>query len=245
MKKWLILLLVFTVCNGVTAQKPATVWAEAAQEYQRENYQAALDLFLSLQETKPSDELFYNMGNCYYKLDSIPAAILYYERALKLNPRFRSARENLALAKTRLDDPIVAIDTFFLLKWIKGVSSVMPPVLWGLLLVASIWVVAWLYVWNFRKRIDVKLRYKIISLVVVVVIAGLGYINYRELTRTDMVILRNDAVLYVAPDQASKVVRSLNGGEKLRIMDSLDGYYKVRLVNFEVGWLEQDLVDGI
>ena len=239
------MIILGTMCCTLQAQEAAQLWSEAAQQYQREDYAAAIKIYQSLEGSNPSDELYYNMGNCYYQLDSIAAAILYFERALKVNPRMDEAEENLKLARARMDDPIIAIDEFFLLSWIRSISNGLPPLVWGILLIGSLWTVSWLYVNNFRKKIDVKLRYKIISLGVVLMIAGLGYMSYHELKREDLAVLRYDSDLHIAPDPQSQIVRSLEGGEKLHVLDSLDAYLKVRLVNFEVGWIDRRFLEEI
>ena len=156
------------------------------------------------------------MGNCLYQMDSLAPAILCYERALKLNPRFDKARQNLHLVGSRIDNPIIAIDEFFLLKWIRNTSAIMPPMLWGAFLILLVWAIAWLYILQVRKRLQVKLRYKVITALFVLIVAGLGYISYYELTRNDLAVLMKDTQLHVAPDPVSQVVRPLEGGEKMR-----------------------------
>ena len=61
---------------------------EANKLYSEKNYVEALDNYLQIMESgEVSANLYYNIGNCYYKLDSLNKAILFYEKSKKLNPK--------------------------------------------------------------------------------------------------------------------------------------------------------------
>ncbi len=58
----------------------------AQQAYAAGDHQRSLQLYDSVNTVYSSAGLLYNIGNCYFKLQNVPLAILYYERALKLSP---------------------------------------------------------------------------------------------------------------------------------------------------------------
>ena len=64
--------------------------------------------------------LYYNLGNCYYKLGENTQAILNYERALLLDPSDASARYNLKMAQQAIVDKIEVLPELFLVRWYKG-----------------------------------------------------------------------------------------------------------------------------
>ena len=75
------------------------------QEYRQGKYLEAADTYKKmLTEGQESAQLYYNLGNCYYKLGENTQAILNYERALLLNPADRDARYNLQMAQSQAVD---------------------------------------------------------------------------------------------------------------------------------------------
>ena len=67
----------------------------ANQLYSEGEYRQAADAYEQLlQEQGVAPELYYNLGNAYFKAGEVALSILNYERALRLNPRFDDARYN-------------------------------------------------------------------------------------------------------------------------------------------------------
>ena len=92
----------------------ATLFAFAASKaegdalYEKEQYEEAAKVYETLlHDNGMSAEVYYNLGNCYYKMDLIPQAILNYERAYLLNPGDGDIRANLALARGKTIDKVV------------------------------------------------------------------------------------------------------------------------------------------
>lgn len=81
------------------------VVAEADSLYAAANYKKALALYLKVIETEgTSSDLLYNTGNAYYRVGNLPKAILYYERALRLDPTNEKAKTNLEFLNTKVID---------------------------------------------------------------------------------------------------------------------------------------------
>src|SRR5574344_2121183 len=81
---------------------------EAIEAYNNKNYPAAIEAYDSLMKQGVSSELYYNLGNCYYRSGNKGMAVLYYEKALKLEPDNRMAQANLDFIHTKLIDPYAA-----------------------------------------------------------------------------------------------------------------------------------------
>src|SRR5690606_5719538 len=81
-------------------------------------YQEAINSFKEVLDAGyVSASLYYNIGNAYYKLDDIPSALLYYEKALRLAPGDEDIRFNIQLASLKTVDKIEDIPVFFLAQW--------------------------------------------------------------------------------------------------------------------------------
>lgn len=103
MKKFLLLLLTFfAVLTG-----RADFVAEADSAYLSDNYAEAVRLYAqAIEELGPSAERYYNLGNANYRLGNLGAAILNYERALRLDPNNNDIRENLEFVNSKTVDRI-------------------------------------------------------------------------------------------------------------------------------------------
>lgn len=103
MKQFIFALFVVLVAMTVRAQE--NIINQADQAYTNEDYPQALELYIDamrLQGTSP--QLYFNIGNTYYRLGDLGHAILYYKKALKLDPTFKDAQTNLEFTQTKVID---------------------------------------------------------------------------------------------------------------------------------------------
>ena len=123
MKKiFMMLLLAFSFAN-LYANENGELWTKANEAYSVGQYETALADYSKIEEGGyESYKLYYNMGNAWYKLGNMGKAILYYEKALKLNPAGEDAKNNLQIAKLRTLDKIDVLPEFILTTWIKDIS---------------------------------------------------------------------------------------------------------------------------
>ena len=82
-----------------------TLFNEATELYNNGEYSAAIENYEEILENgEHSASLYFNLGNCYYKLNSIGPSIYYYEKALLLSPNNEEIKNNLRFAQNmRLD----------------------------------------------------------------------------------------------------------------------------------------------
>ena len=98
MKKLLFLLLI--IANSVVAQTTEDLFKNANDLYKNDKLEEAVELYKKIESNGLiSSELFYNLGNSYYKLNKVGPSIYYYEKALKLNPLNKDVQNNLVFAK--------------------------------------------------------------------------------------------------------------------------------------------------
>ena len=104
-----------------------------AEEFYREGkYNEAAEIYRKLRAGgMESAILYYNLGNCYYKLGENTQAILNYERALLLDPSDASARYNLKMAQQAIVDKIEVLPELFLVRWYKGFVGYFSADQWG------------------------------------------------------------------------------------------------------------------
>ena len=93
-------------------------FTEANQQYADGNFAEAANMYEQLIAQTPSSEVYYNLGNAYFKQNELAQAILAYERCLRLDPRNKDAKYNLAFARSRIIDNIEDNQAYFVSSWL-------------------------------------------------------------------------------------------------------------------------------
>lgn len=95
----------------------------ADDSYLKGNYQQAIADYNKLLQQGASADLYYNLGNAYYRSDNLAMAILSYERALRLSPGDKDIRFNLQFANSKTIDKITPMDTNVFVTWYRNVVN--------------------------------------------------------------------------------------------------------------------------
>lgn len=152
--RYKICFLLFSLILSAPGVKAAgaynAVWGKANRYYQTKNYDSAAILYEQLAQDRPANaQLYYNLGNTYYRLNQIGRSVLNYERALKLDPDYRLAKDNLALAQSRIPNSIRQTKDIFFVSWWKQATAASRAGLWSV--VALIFFVFSLSIWALRR----------------------------------------------------------------------------------------------
>ena len=105
--------------------------------YIKEDYTAAIQIYEALLKNGEAAEVYYNLGNSYYKIGEIAKAVLNYERALLLQPGNSDIRANLEVARAKTIDKVEAIPEVFFVSWIKSLINSMSVDAWATLGIIS------------------------------------------------------------------------------------------------------------
>ena len=135
MRKITVLLIALSMSVAGMAQN----WlVEGNAAYEEGNYDQAMSLYRQIEESgMESAALYYNMGNTYYKMKSYPMAILYYEKALKLDPGNEDIRTNLEIANLAIVDKINVLPQSFIARWWNGLKTSLSADGWAWVSVAA------------------------------------------------------------------------------------------------------------
>ena len=154
MKKIYILLSIIFTTTALSAQS----LQDAAEAYSKENYSEAVQIYESLSDSLGvSSELYYNLGNSYYKLKQYPKAILNYERALLLSPGEEDIKVNLELARANIVDKIDVLDRSFISIWFEKLRNITSSNTWAIIAITTfILFLLGVFVYIFGKNVILK-----------------------------------------------------------------------------------------
>lgn len=99
--------------------------------YKKGNYQQAIADYTTLLKEGVSADLYYNLGNAYYRSDNIAHAILCYERALLLSPGDKDIRFNLQFANSKTIDKITPNNEIIFVTWYKSLINLASVDTWA------------------------------------------------------------------------------------------------------------------
>lgn len=212
--------------------------------YQAGDYRGALDAYLRLVEAGyESAALYYNMGNCHFKLGDLGRSILYYERAVRIDPGDEDARANLALAASLAEDEIVPMPVFLPVRVARWTVRLVPRE-WLVGLLAAGYLVASLSLiwrWLGRRPSAHRLGGRVAWVAAVVGLAAAANLVAADLAagrRAEGVILADEVPVQSAPSEDRNLqVFTIHEGTKVRVDQQVGEWAEIVLADGKVGWV--------
>ena len=241
----------FLLLHSLYASDVQQQFQMANEAYSAKQYDQAIEAYEAIaQEAFKSDELFYNLGNCYYHKKQIGKAILNYERALLIAPNDEDTRYNLALTRELLKDDISIIPPFFLARWWGGLRKQLSSTSWSIAGILLLWLgIVGIIIWLKGNTRQLKKKGFVIGLglILLSLLPFLLAMSQAKLEQNSQraIILSPEIPLRSAPDELSTELIVLHEGTKLELLDLIGTWHKVRLENGEQGWLPNDAFEQI
>jgi len=242
------LCIVFNVLHSQDTQ--TELFAEANRAFKQENYDQAIKLYSTiLEQDFISEELYYNLGTAQLKENLISDAILNLNRCVKLNARHKQAINNLNIARGLVKTEISAIPEFFLARYWKNCSQLFSSTIWAILgLIFAIGFAISFYYWLIPDDRQVKKRAFFVGLSALasfVIISCAGYSKLNIETSQEKAVLMTESELYSGADDRSEVLLQLTPGVEFTVTDQIGEFYKVLLMDKEVGWIKKTMAELI
>jgi len=225
---------------------------EAANEaYEKGNYNFAIEQYEGVLGTgQHSAELYYNLGNAYFKAGNLGKAVLNYERTRLLSPSDAQGRDNLAIAQARTVDIIQPLPDFFLTRWWRGLQRSLSAGVWSGLSILMLWLaVGGFSVWLLLSDREHKKR-GFLGGMVCLLLFGITFAlaaqrSSAQQNSNQAIILAKETALKDAADADSPDILTLHEGTKIHMLDQIGEWHKVRLPNGEQGWLAEGSFEEI
>lgn len=247
----LSLILLAIMIFAIPAPATAITKKNADDEYKKGNYQQAIRDYEELLKKGPSVELYYNLGNAYYRTDNITRAVLNYERALLLSPGDEDIRFNLQMARSKTIDKITPKSEMFFVTWYKSLVNFTSIDGWANTAIISIAIALLLILcYLFGKKILIRKAgfYGAIFFVVLFISSNIfAYEQRRILTRrTGAIITAASAPLKKTPVANSEYNTIIHEGSRVEIIDdTMKDWKLVELEDGREGWIQSSQMERI
>lgn len=218
--------------------------AMADSAYVREDYQRAIRVYEQLLKEGGSADVYYNLGNAYYRTDNITRAVLNYERALLLSPGDDDVRFNLQMAQSKTIDRITPESEMFFVTWYHSLVNMMSVDGWAWLSLAALAIaVALVLVYLFVNQIWMR-KIGFFGAFVLLIVFVLGNVfafqqRSKLVNRTGAIIMAPVAPVKSTPAKNGTDLFILHEGTRVTITDSsMKEWREVRVADGKQGWIE-------
>ena len=256
---FVLLLVIVGVLPARSAESPIIAQADSA--YNADNFRQAADMYLSvIQNEGPSAKLYYNLGNSYYRLGQLGNSIIAYERALRLDPSDKDARNNLAFVNARITDRPGERGTF-LGNALDSISAYMHSNVWAWIGFACfVLTLAGLLAYLFSQNVLLRKTGFFGGIITILGCFVCVFFAYRS---ASIALADNVAVITVpstilsttprVPQDRSQEAMLLHEGTRVTILDSVRSttdsinslWYDVQVDNAHRAWINAAAVSKI
>jgi len=255
MKKTVYFILILYTCislHGSTLNDTLQTWMdEGNKAYQNKQYEKAISQYQNIIDKNfESAILFYNLGNAYYKNNEKAKSLLWYERALKLDPSNDDIIHNITFVNQKLEDKIETVPVLFITRWVQSTASSLSSHQWAILSIVSFGIIL-LSILCFLLIHKLWFRYSsVISLILALFIFIFSIyfaIKNTQIMKNhdDAIVMKSIVVGKSAPNDSGNDLFVIHEGLKVQITDQLNDWYEIKLPNGEKGWVAYTEVERI
>lgn len=210
----------------------------------KNDYASAIQIYEALLKDGEAAEVYYNLGNSYYKAGDVAKAILNYERALLIQPGNADIRANLEIARAKTIDKVVPVAEIFFVSWTKSLINCLSVDAWAKVGIVSFFLLlASLYFFFFSRQIVWKKTGFIAGIVFLILVIFANVFAFQQkgelLNRNNAIVLTPSVTVRSTPSETGTSLFILHEGRKVEIKDnSMREWKEIRLEDGKVGWYQ-------
>ena len=244
---WLLLAM---ICFGSTSAKAVTK-NNADTEYQKGNYQQAIRDYEEILKNGESAEIYFNLGNAYYRTDNITKAVLNYERARLLSPGDDDINFNLQFARSKTIDKITPQSEMFFVTWYKSLVNFTSVDNWaktGILCIVMALLLVLLYLFGPQLMLRKIGFFGGLAFFVIFLLSNLFAFQQKQAldNRTGAIIMAPSVNIKKTPAKNSTDQFVLHEGTRVDIIDKgMTDWRCIRVGDGREGWIETKAIEEI
>jgi len=249
MKKTAILLLMIVLTAAVSAQRIYDLVEKGNLNYMSGDYELAIEEYQAVIDSGyESPELYYNLGNAYYKSNKFTNALVNYEKAALLAPDDEDIQHNLEMARQLVVDKIEKLPEFLPKIWYRQFIGLLKTDQWALISMITFPISLLLFLFYFFvRRIGIRKTAFLLALFIMLVSASTFIFSYNQkklvYNNSYAIIITPSVTIKSSPDESGTELFQLHEGTKVEIIDQLGDWKEIKLSDGNVGWLKlSDLV---
>jgi tetratricopeptide (TPR) repeat protein len=251
-KKLLFLIFMFSVTIASASGKvPNELYEDANKAYANSEFELAIDKYIQIiNQGYEQENLYFNLGNAYYKSGENTQAILYYEKTLKLNPANADARFNLKMSNQKTVDKIEPLPELSIISWWRKIIFSKSADDWGWLTIQALLLGLLLLLGYVLVKNVVLKKVGFFAAVIFLICSALfflfGYQQKANLKNNNYAIIFSPTLtVRSAPDNTGTKLFVIHEGAKVQVLDSLSEWKKISIPNGSEGWVKAQALEKI
>ncbi|MEE9430320.1 MAG: tetratricopeptide repeat protein [Melioribacteraceae bacterium] len=252
MKKiFLLFTFLISFSSSILSQDTEEIMKTGNLAFQNKQYADAITQYQSIiNQGYISSDLFYNLGNAYFRTNNLGKAILYFEKSLKLSPLSNDAKHNLKIAKARTVDKIKEIPKLFIFEWWDVILTSFTTTGWQIIvLVFYILLLLSVGVYYLIKNIQfqrIAFLLGMFNLVALIFAVILFVSSLSKSSSSNYGVLQSSVIsTKISPDESSNDAFVIHEGSKFLIEDKVNNWVKIKLADGKIGWLPNNTFETI
>ena len=251
----MLAVLLLTLPAGLEAQSlsyPDSLFQAGVEAYTQGDFDQALKDWKDVEATGlMSKELYYNLGNAYFKSGEIAPAILWYERALRLDPSDADVRYNLDFARALTQDKIEEVPEIFFVQWRHALCYLLPSNIWAALCLVFLALAVACALLFLLGSTSGRRRLGFFVGIACLILAFLGWDfaqwqRQEALAQDRAIVMRPVSSVKSSPsDGSAKDLFILHEGTRVRILDNVGGYSQIEIADGRQGWIPSGEIEVI
>ncbi|MFT7334164.1 MAG: tetratricopeptide (TPR) repeat protein [Porticoccaceae bacterium] len=222
---------------------------EAANElYQKAKYNEAVAAYENVErDNKQSAELYFNLGNSYYKLNKVAPAIYNYEKALLLSPKDSEVLANLRFAQKRTIDEVKVIPKVGFAKLLRDFTAIYDYNTWAWISVSfsGLFLLSFIGYYfsqlTLSKRIFFLGMFMMFVLLLISVAAAIFEKSYYK-NEIPAIVFAEMVEVKAEPQKLAANVVTLHEGAKVFVKETLENWKKIQLTDGTEGWIQTSAI---
>jgi len=249
----LIIFFVFSFSlSGNSMKDSAVVYMQQANEaYQSNNFAEAIALYTQVVDLRyESAALYYNLGNAYFKSGDHARALLWLERARRLDPNNEDIIHNISFVQQKLIDKIEHLPELFIVKLWNKCSAFLTGNQWAILsiIACAVFALCLLFILLIRIRWARSVAVFLSILALIVIIFSVIFArkeSTRRIQHPEGIIMEYVVYVKSTPNEKGSDLFVIHSGLKVGITDQLNEWVEIRLPNGEKGWVQSSQIEEI
>ena len=251
MKRIVAFIALLTICSLAFASVDDSLMQRGNEAYQQGDFETAVACYHEIVDHGNEGAiLYYNLGNAYFKSKQTAEALLWYERALRLDPSNEDIKHNITYANLQITDKIEVLPELFIVRWWNGLSKSMTATGWAVMAV----VFGALFALSVALMLVSRRRWLSVTAVVLTFVSLLIAIfslifaskeSKRYIQQPEAIVMQSVVNAKGTPDESGTSLFVIHEGLKVAVTDRVGTWVEIRLPNGEKGWVEASALEMI
>ena len=236
------------VSQVALSQSAEDLFKKANTQYKDGLYKEAIDTYHQIKKLNlVSSEIYYNLGNCHYKLNEVAPAIYNYEKALLIDPLNEDARNNLVFAKKLTIDNIKELPKSIFQKINESYVKKLSYDEWAVATIVFVFMGSSLFLLFYFSYTPSRKRLFFITSVLSFLLFIFSFIftikeHSFNLSNIEAIIFVEETEVKNAPTLNSDDLFKLHEGTKVTVLDAVDSWKKIKIADGKIGWIQADQI---